>query len=210
MSPTRSLLFFVFVLTLANCSFAPLTTPTSGRSLGEGNFQINASILPTLGATVSYGITENWDAGAIVEQQFGTVLSAYGKYSFINNSEGFAMSAYGGAFTGSGFGSSSGFYLAPIVSHKKDWFEIYLSTRFSNVRWDVASITQSDFDDSNYTIKTTDASFTFNYLQTDLGFNFIFSEGFSWNLHAKHFTFFSDDIESSNDIAPGTALLFNF
>ncbi|MEO0336976.1 MAG: hypothetical protein AAF202_11305 [Pseudomonadota bacterium] len=195
---------------VSGCAVAPFMTPKSGQSLGKGNWQVDASVLPVPGAMVSAGITENLDAGAIYEVQFGSVISAFGKYSFVNNKTGWATSLYAGAFTGASVGTTNGYYVGPVISYKTKSVEPYLSVRYSYVRWDLDGATDDEVDDSILELDTLDTEITFGYIQTDFGVSFWVNKGFGINVHGKLWTVFDDKVEVSSSVMPGVSFLFNF
>ena len=206
---TATALLFI-VLGLSACAVAPFTTPKSGHSLGKGNWQVDASVLPVPGALVAAGVTDDFDAGVLYEVQFGSVISAFGKYSLVNNRTGWATSLYAGAFTAASVGTTNGYYVGPVISYKTKTVEPYISIRYSWVKWDLDGATEDDVADSIITIDTFEPEITFAYVQTDFGFNFWVKESFGVNVHGKLWTVFDDNIAVSSTVMPGVAFLFNF
>jgi hypothetical protein len=204
------LLLAALVLLNVGCAVAPFMTPKSGHSIGKGNWQVDASVLPVPGAMVAAGVTEDLDAGLIYEVQFGSVISLFGKYSLFNNKSGWATSLYAGAFTAASVGSTNGYYVGPIVSYKNETFEPYLSIRYSWVKWDLDDVTEDQVEDSIIEIDEFFPEITFAYIQTDFGINFWVRKDLGINVHGKLWTVFDDNVSVTSTVMPGVSFLFNF
>jgi hypothetical protein len=180
---------------------------SSGRSLGEDNFQIDASVLPTFAGSFGYGVTDTVDVGALVELQFGLLYSLWGKVALLEDSSDHAVAIQGGIFSGAG---STGAYIGPVWSYKRRKFEPYLNTRLNYVDWDPRDLNSDERDDlSFFTNSNNDISFT--YLQAEIGANIWFTPKFALNLNGKILVFFdSDDVDSTTDVIPGVSTLFKF
>ena len=196
------------ILIFTSCSFAPLTSTKTARSLGEGKWEVSTGFSPALNVNVGKGITEKVDAGIIVEQQFSPVVALWGKYSFSTSAEDSAFAAYGGVFKGSGTSDSSGFFFGPVASYKKKWFEIYFLPVFNYVKWEAGSLTLEDQDDSFFDEINWQSS-SLKYMQYTLGVNFWFTEGFALNISGKTWSFFDDNVKSEG-ISPGLEFIWNF
>lgn len=108
----------ILVMTLTSCSIAPFSTPTTARSLKQGNFEINADIVPP-SVSVSYGLTERMDIGVDMKAQyFYFVGSVWSKVSLINQEAGFSLAGFGGGFfnMGDDIRDSRGYYLGPSLA----------------------------------------------------------------------------------------------
>ncbi|MCB0377760.1 MAG: hypothetical protein KDD33_04645 [Bdellovibrionales bacterium] len=197
---------FILLSFTTGCALAPMTTTKNGRTVGKGKWEIDGNVLPAVGLSVSRGLTDNFDAGILIERNFGMVYSAWGKYSFINQAQGWSLAAYGGAFYGSGFGNSDGFFLGPVTSYRKNWFEVYLSARYSYVTWRAGSLTTDEQDDSIFDFVSWN-DITFNYVQADLGFNFWTSDTFAINVHGKSMISMDKDVTFTTSVIPGFALI---
>lgn len=199
----------VLLSTITACAIGPMLAPNSGRSLGKGKVSLEGSVLPTLAVNLGYGITENLDAGVLVEQQFGPVGALWSKYSFLNQQGGWSIAGYGGVHAGKAFVSSSGFFAGPVISYRHPGIEPYVSLRFTRVKWDASELSLSEQDDAWVELTTWDDIY-FSYIQTDIGVNFWPSEKVGINLHGKIFTFLDDEISSSGTVVPGFSFIFLF
>lgn len=199
----RSILFLLLAV-IAGCSIAPMMTTRNARTLGEGGNKMQVSpALPVLGVSYERGLTENWDMGLAAELQLGSVYSAFTKYAFINTEDGFSLAMSGGGFYGSSIADvkSRGFYAGPVVSWRKDWFEVFLFPRYNYVHWQGFDIEQdeSETDDLAFDLKPNDSSYSFRYLQVDLGFNFYTNARFNLGVGASYIYFLdSDDVDGDN------------
>ena len=181
----------------------------NGKITWKKNWEINTGFSPAPTFSFGRGFTDDFDAGMILEQQLFTQLALWTKYAFINSGDnGVSLAGYGGVFQAFDFGSSKGFFIGPIVSYKKDWFETYFITRYNYVTWNLGAITPDDRDD--VFINQIDwASGSFTYLQGTLGVNFWFSEGFGLNINAQYFKFLELEAET-DEIIPGIELMWRF
>lgn len=202
-----SLLIPIF---MSGCAVAPLLTQKSGRSLGKNNWVTELSVLPSLGASLNYGVTEDLDIGVLIESQLGTVYSLYGKYSFVNNEKKWSVALGGGAFMGVGFGESSGFFLGPIVSYKADSVEPYLNLRYNYVSWKPGILTSDEQSDSLIKLSDWLSDINFSYVQADFGINFWVSEKFAITPNGKAWIFFDDEVSTTSGIIPGISFLIKF
>lgn len=139
----------LFTLTLSvffiSCAMAPLTTPKTARSLGEGNWEIDLGATPSY-LSVNRGFSENLDMGLTVENQLGLVFELSGKSAFINRSEeGYSLALFGGVFTGDTLGgNSSEFRLGPVLSYKSGWWEPYLVLTYNLGQWEWEGLTKDE------------------------------------------------------------------
>lgn len=127
-----------FSVFLASCSFSPLTSTNSGRSVGDGNVETQFSIIPVQSVQVAYGVSDNLDVGGFIE--FAVVslsLEAWLKYALINEEQGHGLSLLTGMFSSGSFISSSGYYVGAIYSYRTEDFEPYLKLKISDVSWDI-------------------------------------------------------------------------
>lgn len=197
---------FLLLLLLGSCSLAPMTSPKSAASLGEKNYSLSAGFSPALNAGLGIGVKENLDVGVGYEVQIFSQISAWTKYSFVNNIEGHAFALYGGVFAATDISSSYGFFTGPVYSYRKDWFEHYLVTRFNSVHWSAGEIESDDRDDSIIDEIDWDSG-SFNYFQFTYGINFHTSKKFALNISAQYWLFLDSD-NQSNKIIPGVELIF--
>lgn len=201
-------LSLLFILLLTSCSLAPMTSPKSGTSLGEKNYELSAGFSPATNVGLAVGIKDNFDIGFGYEVQIFSQVSTWAKYSFVNNQEGHSFAMYGGLFAATDISSSYGFFTGPIYSYKYKWFEHYLVTRFNYVHWDVGVIDSDDKDDSLFD-DIDWGSGSFSYLQFTYGINFHTSKKFALNLSAQYWYFLGGDNESHN-VIPGVEFIFKF
>lgn len=171
-------------LVLCSCSVAPLTSPKTARPLGKSNKHITTGMSPVPTLDFGYGASDNWDVGAGVEAQLGYVLSLWNKYSFNASAEynkKVAYAFYSGAFSGVGDSKTYGAFIAPVVSYKHSWFEIYLVPKLNYLAWDASSFDLEDDDGETWgTVEYESGSLT--YMQYTLGFNFWFGENHGLNI----------------------------
>lgn len=149
-----------FSVFLASCSFAPLTSTNSGRSVGEGNIETHFSILPVQSVQVAYGVTDNLDIGGIVE--YGVLslsLEAWLKYALVNQEQGHGLSLLAGAFKSGSVVNSSGYYVGAIYSYKFEDFEPYLKFKISDVSWDIEEYKKSVEEDKKRNKEKEDSDF---------------------------------------------------
>lgn len=194
----------VLLLLLTSCSIAPMMTTRNARTLGEGNNKMQVSPgFPVLGVSYERGLTENWDMGLAAELQLGTVYSAFTKYAFINSEDGFSLAASAGGFYGNSIADvdSRGFYVGPVASWRKDWFEVFLFPRYNYVHWEGFDVetNSSDTDELFFDLKPNGTSYSFRYMQFDLGFNFYTGSRFHFGLGASYIYFLdTSDIDGAN------------
>ena len=166
------------------CSFAPLNSPHTARSLGKGENNVNASVSP-LGLEYSRGIAENTDIGIGAEMQFGPLYTGWMKHSFVNNSKGGSTALLGGIFYGDGVYDSTtkGYYFGPVVSYRFDAAEWYLAAKYNRVYWEVGENNVKDKDDESiFTIEPI--SHNFSYYQINAGLSYWFTDSFNTDLSA--------------------------
>jgi hypothetical protein len=185
------LISLTLVLISAGCSLAPMTTPRSAQTIGENKNRIEFLPLPVLGVNYQRGITPNLDAGFALEQQLAPLASGFFKYAFINQPENFSLAALGGVFYGSGLVESKGFYLGPITSYRKKWFEVYFHPRYNYVQWDGSDLSNDEDDSLVIDIIKSASKVTLQYLQADIGMSFYTSPRYHIGLGASYLYFFS-------------------
>lgn len=189
---------------LASCSIAPMMTTRTARTLGEGNNKMQVSPgTPVLGVSYERGLSENWDMGLAAELQLGAVYSAFTKYALINSDDGVSLALSGGGFYGSSIAdvNSRGFYAGPLLSWRKDWFEVFFFPRYNYVHWDGFDIEadESETDDLAFDIEPSGTSYNFRYMQFNLGFNFYTNPRFNLGVGASYIYFLdSSDVDGAN------------
>lgn len=197
----KSLVIALSSLIIAGCSFAPINTATTARTVGNGNNQITGS-LPVLGLKYERGVTDDLDLGLAYEHQMGPVVHAFGKYNFENKAEnGISAAAIFGAGYSADIGDSKSAYLGPIISYRKNAFEVFAAYKFNYVRWDFEGLSSDDKDDL-ISIPASKSNFT--YHAVDLGISLI-KESFSATVGGKLFIF-----PDSTSSTPFVDLAFKF
>ncbi len=188
---------------------APFTSPKSGRSLGEKNWEITSGFSPAPTFSVARGFSENFDAGALAEYQLFPQVAVWGKYSLINTDKrDYAVALYGGLFQALDLAESQGFFAGPIISYKKKWFETYFVIRYNYVDWDPIKLTANDKDDSLFDSVDWDAG-SLDYMQYTFGMNFWFTDGFALNLSGQYWSFFENGVHTDS-VIPGIELIWHF
>ncbi len=167
---------------ITSCSLAPLTPRVDAASVGKGKVLIQNNFLPTTSVSVIYGVNEQFDIGLDLEQAI--LGTAWGRYSFINNPEGFSLAANGGVFIYTDVQKANGFYTGLIASNQ--W-----SPRFRTT----ASLRYADLD---YEFSPEDDG---GYFDFDEGFGFDNPDDGSANIHAD--LTFSILIKSHIELALG-------
>lgn len=163
----RTLFSIIAILVLASgCAMAPMTTTTSGSSLGAGKKNLELA-LSAPGVSFDMGINNNWDLGAGVEYQgFGFVYHARTKYSIINQANGLSVAFLGGAGVGDDLGKAKSVYAGPIVSYRTTNWEYFASYRFNYVSWD-GEINGEDLSDMFHNL-SLDESLSYNQFEVGL------------------------------------------
>lgn len=179
----KFLLVIFSCVSLFSCAIGPLNSSHSARSLGDGNNNINASIMP-IGVEYSRGVSDNVDLGVAVELQFTPLGSVWAKYSIVNNPTGVSYALTSGLFYSDGVenASSKGGFLGAIVSHRKDKMEFYFSGKLNRVNWESGSLFTSKDSESIWYTDNGEESETFNYLQGNLGMSYWVSPKFNFDI----------------------------
>ncbi len=159
---------------ITGCAIAPLSNNFTGRSLGKKGVEIEGGAV-VAGAAIpsfkfSYGVSSDFDLGIHYDSY---CIGLFGKYSIINNNEGFATAGlFGGGATVNGYY----LYAGPVLSFKTGFFEPYFVGRFNYVHYDEF---ESDFDiePGNY-----------SYLQLTGGSVFWISKKIGLNVEVSAFT----------------------
>jgi hypothetical protein len=194
-------------IVLGACAFAPFKSTNTARSLGDKKWGMDAGFSPATYVTAAYGVSENFDLGLVVEEQIAPLIGIWGQYSFINNKEKGALALHGGVSKGTGVMGSSAFYIGPIVSFKKNWFETYLNVRYNYVDFKAADLSGDDLADF---ILEGFTQGHLSYVQSTFGFNFWFSEKVAMDLNVKHIYLLGDGASVDNSLVPGLGMNFRF
>ena len=195
---------------ISGCALAPLMAPKTARPLGEGNWSVEGDLMPSIGINVGRGFTERFDAGILVETQLGTVASIWGKYAFIDGGmDKTSLAFHGGAFVGSSFGTSDGFFIGPIVSHRFGSLEISAGVRYNYVTWRAGDLTTEEQDDSIFDFISW-GDITLNYIQTDIAFTFWTSDSFAISISGKNLSAIGDGVTVGSGVLPGFGLIYKW
>jgi hypothetical protein len=193
MNKFNKIIAILSVILIQACALAPIHGLNTARSVGIDKSETRVNVLP-IGIGYTKGVTENWDLGMQGEFQAITPLgSVYTRYSFINQPENFSIAGWTGAFYGLDQAHSRGFFVGPIFSYKKSWFEVFVAPRLNWVYWSAWSTNPEN------TIFRFEADKTkLYYLQTSAGFNLSINERVSINLGAHFLTFIDPHSNSKN------------
>ena len=196
------IILLILTIVLTSCSLAPLSVNTSGRSYGAGKMQAEVgNTNSTYNLKFGLGVTDDFDAGFVME--FGAIATSaiFFKYSFLNNETGPSLALD----VGYGSTESTKFYYAGVIgsiAFTKE-FELFTNVRINSVSTDEADIEKDKF---NGNIKIL--AYDVNYLQFAYGLNIWFSENVGLTLYSVHFR--ADDIETTQDATFGAAFMFKY
>lgn len=205
----KSLALMGIVLLTSACSMAPYTSPKTARALGQGNWEVSTGLSPAFNVSAAVGVHEKVEVGVLLEQQFFTETAVWGKFTALDfKDDGPSVAFYGGGFLAVDASGTDGYFLGPIVSFKKDWFEMYLVARYNKVNWETAEITLEDQNDADLLYFDWSAGST-QYYQYVLGINFWFTQKFALNISAQYWQFIGSDAEQES-IEPGVELVWRF
>ena len=174
----------VVVQLLIGCAVAPLSSPSTARSLGGGEPNLMINLVPA-GVDWSIGVSSDIDVGLGAESQIAPLVYSWAKYSVVNRPEKGAVALLGGVFYSEGIENSTGqgYYLGPIFSYKAGKAEWYLVPRYNRVNWAAGGGAASSADGSfSFVLEPIDG--VFDYFQVNAGLNLWFSEKFGMNVSA--------------------------
>ena len=120
----QRLLIPVITLSLTACGIAPMATPNGGTTLGKGVQELSVNAMPAPSVSFAFGVRDNTDVGAVVEQQISSNYGLWLKHSVLNNPQGFSAAGFAGVFKSGDGAHSQGF--GRVVSS---------SCRGSSVAW---------------------------------------------------------------------------
>ena len=168
-------------MTVCACSFAPFTGPNNAKTVGEGRLRTITSVLPTLGQSIVYGLSDEMDVGALVEAQYGLVSSIWIKRNFINNQVGHSFAGLAGAFYTSDDVNSRGFYVGPAWSYvsQREW-ELYGVFKYNHIEW--SGYGEIDDDSVLFDILDTFDGRSVEYFQVHGGGKFYFTPQFNLDI----------------------------
>ncbi len=174
---------------LASCITPQTSTPKTARTLGKGNWELDlGSYIPTLNLSVSRGFSENFDLRLAGEHGHSLfVVGLNGTYAFLNQPEGFSISATGGIAIGIPVKevTTISTFLGPIASYKFGKLETYFVTKIGWASVNEGREEDSDKVESYFESWAGDNNAT--YVQSSLGLNFWFNDNHALNVNANHF-----------------------
>lgn len=101
----------------SSCSFAPITPRVDAASIGKHEVKLQSNIGPTPSFGILYGLGDNLDLGAELEQ--GSLGTVWSRYSFINNPVGVSFAANAGVFVSTvDDRRSNGWYAGLLLSNQ--------------------------------------------------------------------------------------------
>ena len=166
----QRLLIPVITVSLTACGIAPMATPNGGTTLGKGVQELSVNAMPAPSVSFAFGVRDNTDVGAVVEQQISSNYGLWLKHSVLNNPQGFSAAGFAGVFKSGDGAHSQGFYLGPTFSYVTGKTELYSTVRYNRVYWDgIDDLSSTEQDDIWSDFKIDDQ--TFYYWQTDVGVN---------------------------------------
>jgi hypothetical protein len=198
----KKVCIFIFMITsVTSCSLSPFSPNNTGKSYGAGQLQAETgNVNSNYHIKFGYGVTQDFDAGFIME--FGAISTSaiFFRYSLINNEIG---PSFGTEF---GYGSTDTtkfYYIGATgsLSFSKD-FELFMNPRINIVSTDEADIEKDSYN-GNLKILAYDTT----YLQFSYGFNVWFSEAAGLSLYSVYLK--GNDIETLQDNIFGASFLFN-
>jgi len=196
-------LFLLAPLFAMGCAIGPILNHDVGRSVGDGNhdIQLMSTAEGLWGFKYEYGLTKNLDLG-IQWEALSAGLRL--KYSILNNpTAGFSFGAAIGA--GSSFGGS--YYHATLTgSYKTPIFEPFASVRYTKVESDEQELRDADTGDLFLTIP----KFDYSYGQVFVGTKIWAADWFALSLEATSFFVSGDDVKFSDSALYSLGLEFAF
>ena len=198
----KLLLLLALSYFLTGCSTAPFAPTTSARSYGAGNLQSEiGNNNSTYHLKFGFGVTENFDAGFVME--FGEISTSalFFKYAFLNNKVGPSM----GFEFGYGSTETTQFYYAGLNASLafSEFFELWFSGRINQVSTAEEDIEKDTFHGN---IKLT--AYELTYFQSSAGFSVWLTPNTGFSLYATYFK--GDDLETIQDTIYGGSLLVKF
>lgn len=180
------LLVLGITLSLAACGIAPMATPNGGTTLGKGAQEISVNAMPAPSVSFAFGVRDNTDVGAVLEQQISNNYGLWLKHSLLNNPEGFSAAGLAGVFKSGDGAHSQGYYLGPTFSYSTGKAELYSTFRYNRIYWDgIDDLSNSEKDDIWSSFKVDEQ--VFYYWQADVGVNIDTSESVRLGLGATCF-----------------------
>jgi len=157
----------ITVLLLLNaCSLAPVTPRVDAASIGKNQTKIESNAGPSGSIGFLYGAGENLDVGLEFEQAI--LSTAWARYSFINNPNGFSFAGNAAVFVSEAEYSSNGWYAGMLLSNQlNDGVRLSAGIRYAVLDYEYGEFANSSwfFTDTREFDNPDDAS---HNLQVDL------------------------------------------
>ena len=201
------ILSLLLLFSIASCAFAPMNSSKTARAIPKEETLVDFGFSPFPYATISSGLADRITVSGSIEQQLFPLIAAAMKYSFSSKEEGAALALEAGGALGMGVVKSYSGFGGPIVSWKKNWFEIYFYPKINFVHFDKLELSNADKDD--LFINDIDPG-SITYILTSLGTTFWIKKTVGLNIEAKHFTLLSKPGEVKRDIIPSVGLMIAF
>lgn len=195
------------LLLLASCAFAPMNSSKTARAIAPKTTQVDFGFSPFPYATVASGLVDRVTVSGSVEQQLFPLIAGAIKYSFSEKQDGLSFAVEGGASLGMGIVKSYSGFAGPILSWRKDWFELYLYPKYNYVHFD--KITLSDADRDDLFLNEVDPG-SISYLLTSLGTTLWIKETVGLNIEVKHFALLTKPGEVKHDLIPSIGMMIAF
>ncbi len=204
-------MYLFFVITLANCAFAPLTDPISPQTIGKGNqSQQIAAGYPYLGYVYTMGVGETFDLGLQMESQIkGFSMGA----RILLQATDYSETEWSGSLLGGAGLTTEGSYVygGMVWGRKFGFYELTLTPRlnYTNISRDIDEDVTEDFQDL-YSLRFTEKGDYF-YASLSVANTFWFrpSFGFTLTIGGAYLFPWIDSVDSSF-VAPygGIGLIF--
>ncbi|MCB0415008.1 MAG: hypothetical protein KDD50_11785 [Bdellovibrionales bacterium] len=196
------LLFAIFGLLFSGCALGPILSHDNGRSLGDSNGSIGLNVTNQgyYALKASYGFDENLDIGVELE---ALALGLRGKYSFINQENGYSTAVVGGLGTTLG---GSYYYVQSANSYRTGKWEPFGSLRITKVSYSASDITDANTGD----ILTSYPASSFTYGTIFIGSKYHFSEKFNLSLELSSFIAMESGLTFANSVMPSLGLGVGF
>jgi hypothetical protein len=197
----KQIILLIILTCITSCSLAPFAPNNTGRSYGAGKIQAESgNVNNNYHIKFGLGVTDDFDAGFLME--FGNISTSaiFFRYSFLNNETGPSI----GSEFGYGSTETTKFYYMGVtgsLAFTKE-FELFINPRINIVSTDEADIEKDKF---NGNLKIL--AYDINYMQLSYGFNVWFSENAGLSIYSIYLQ--GNDIETLQDNVFGASFLFN-
>lgn len=197
----KSIIFLSLLSFFTSCAMGPLNGHETARTVGGGRHELTGGYgTASYVAKWTYGLSENFDFGAHLEQ---LSLGARLKYALLNPRDGgFGLALAGGV--GTSFGGS--YYNGDIIiSSLSGRIEPYAMFRYNHVTTDKQDFKDKDSGALDFTIDEA----SFSYGQVFLGSRIWFTQSVALSVEASKLVRF-ENVEFSDIIIVSGSLIFRF